>query len=162
MPIRKHTVAEALVHQEGDGYAHVGDTIQQIRSGLVIATQPIVATEILASSDHVGQNSTLYFYEGFPMPVSKTVTGTSIGPSGVVRINFSDGNQRELAGGHAEGVDIADALDADGDYAERILIAKAYRHSPDGTGLNDIIGSTVTIDSSADVPIQFTPSNELQ
>lgn len=88
----------------------------------------------------------------------KTVTGVSVAQSGIVRFNFSDGSQRELASGHSDGVALAVGLDANDQLAEDILIAKAYRHSPDGTALADVVGSTCTIDTAAEVPIQVNLS----
>lgn len=83
----------------------------------------------------------------------KTAVAVSVAAAGTVRFDFSDGNQREIDN-HAAGVVLANDLDANEQLAENVLIAKAYRHSPDGTALADIIGSTCTIDTAAENPIQ--------
>lgn len=93
--------------------------------------------------------------------VAKTVTNVEVGPSGQVYFTFSDGSQREMAG-HSAGLSVAQAIDADADLVERLLIAKAYRHSPDGTALADIIGSTIVIDTNAESPVQFNFSQAVQ
>ncbi len=161
MPLRKNTTVAPLLHQDGDQYARSGNSIQQIRGGSVIATQPIARTEKLTVSDHVGPRPTSVFYEEYAVATAKTLTNVEVLGSGTVRITFND-NQVELSGGHTEGVQVADQLDANGQLAESIIIAKMYRHSPDGTALDDAIGSSVPIDSIADTPIVFTPSNGLE
>lgn len=163
MPIRKYTIADPLIHVAGDQYVRVGDELRQMRGTTIVATRDLTEAtkEVLTESDHIGPKETIHFYEEFAVATAKTLTNVSVAGSGAIIVTFND-NQVELSGGHADGVAMADALDANGSLAEQILIAKMYRHSPDGTGIEDAIGSSVLIDSQADTPIVYTPSNELE
>lgn len=162
MPIRKYTIADPLLHVAGDQYARVGSELRQMRGATVVATRDLseATKEVLTDSDHIGPSQTTAFYEEFAVATAKTLTNVSVSGAGAIIVTFND-NQVELSGGHADGVAIAEALDANGALAEQILIAKMYRHSPDGTDIGDAIGSSVLVDSQADTPIVYTPSNEM-
>lgn len=157
--IREFTVDPPFAHQGGDVYAREGFTIRQIRNGAIVDTRTTVGT-VLTAQVHVGDSQVTTFFEEMG-PVTKTVTNVGVGAGTEVVFTFSDGNQRAV-GSHALGVELANEFDADAAMAERALIAKAYRHSPDGTDIDAIIGSTITVDSYAETPIQFNLSQAVQ
>lgn len=163
MPIRKYSLAVPMTRQTGDEFRFVGKRIEQWVGAMKVDERDLSqeASVILEQPETFGAATVQSVYLEQPMATSKTCTGVSVGATGIVRFTFSDGSQPEVPS-HADGVQLASDLDANASLAENLLIAKAYRHSPDGTSLDDIIGSTVTIDTSADTPIQYNPSVAMQ
>lgn len=164
MSIRKYTLPTPFSRLPGDEIRIVGNRVDVIRGGLVVQTWNLtsLASELLTAAAFVGGSELNSIFVESRYMALKTLTGWQVNEtSGVVTAKFSDGNQIEF-GTHADGLAMADALDANGSLAETILIATAYRHSPDGTALADAIGSTCAIDTAAaSNPIIFTPSPEL-
>lgn len=159
MPYRKIDFSPPFVQQVGDIFPidFAAGKIFQLRAGAVIAERHLALPGLslgdnppatFAGSVH----SVVYYQETRPM--TKTVTNVSVGGTGLVTFKFSDGQSRDVPT-HADGVALADTLDVDGNLTENLLIAKAYRHSPDGTDLQAIVGSTATIDTAAANPVQF-------
>ncbi len=165
MPIRKYTLPMPFSRLPGDEIRIVGNRVDLIRGGLVVETWNLssLASELLTAAAFVGGSEIDAFYLENRYMALKTLTGWSVNETtGIVTAKFSDGNNIEI-GTHADGVAMADALDANGGLAETILIATAYRHSPDGTALADAIGSTCSIDTAATAhPIIFTPSDGIE
>lgn len=143
----------------GDLLNVVGNTLQLIRGGLVVATrslgpaisfatQPIAASQTLTHAIH---------FRKTPMPsVSATITNTTINQStGVVRVNFSSGDQREFADFAALQA-VADAIDTDPAKAQDLAILALVRRSPDGSNLDVCNGMGVTIDGAANQPVAYS------
>lgn len=76
--------------------------------------------------------------------------------SGAVTFSFSSGNNIELADWAAVG-QVADEVDAAPDFAEKILMAKAFRASPDGANKTNQVGAMVSVNCLADTPVDYTP-----
>lgn len=164
MPIRKYSLAVPFEWQTSDSLVMRGTVAEQWRSGVKIDSRNLAAemSEQLIVPELVGGNVVQSIYVENRYMALKTLTGWQVNETtGIVTAKFSDGNNIEI-GTHADGVAMADALDANGSLAETVLIATAYRHSPDGTALADAIGSTCAIDTAAaSNPIIFTPSPDL-
>ena len=154
---REVPLVPSFTAQAGDsvGFDPATQTAYVLRGGVRVAEWALVGpgTPLPPSQFEGPQNLTRVIYFRSRHMAVKTCTGVSVGGSGSVTFKFSDGNQRELTN-HAAGVELANDLDSNDALAENILIAKAYRHSPDGTALADVIGSTCTIDTAAENPIQ--------
>ncbi len=75
--------------------------------------------------------------------------------TGVVRMKFSSGSEVELADWQDASA-IADSIDANTEYAEKLLIGKSYRASPDGVNKTTQVGAAVSANLLADVPIVYT------
>jgi hypothetical protein len=75
--------------------------------------------------------------------------------TGAVTFTFSSGNNNEYADWDAVSA-VADSLDADPTFAEKLLVAKAFRSSPDGANKTTQVGASVSINALADVPVVYT------
>lgn len=78
--------------------------------------------------------------------------------TGAIIIDFSSGTQLEIADWAAVG-EIANSIDATPELAERILLGKAYRASPDGANKTTQIGASVSVNLLASEPIVYTPAD---
>ena len=75
--------------------------------------------------------------------------------TGVIIVDFSSGTQLEFASWEAVG-EIAANIDSTPELAEKILLGKAYRASPDGTNKTTQIGASVSTNLLAAEPIVYT------
>jgi hypothetical protein len=75
--------------------------------------------------------------------------------TGAVTFRFSSGNQVEYGSWEDCGV-VADAIDATPDYAEKLLVMKAFRASPDGANKTTQVGASVSVNGLADTPVVYT------
>lgn len=75
--------------------------------------------------------------------------------TGAIVFRFSSGNQLELPSWESVG-EIADAVDSVPDMAEKVLMLKAFRASPDGANKTTQVGASVSINGLADTPVVYT------
>ena len=75
--------------------------------------------------------------------------------TGTVTFSFSSGNNLELSSWESAG-QMANSLDANSEFAEKALIAKAFRASPDGANKTTQVGASVSVNFLADVPVVYT------
>lgn len=99
----------------------------------------------------------VYFWERDPMPsVSATITNSTINQStGLVRINFSSGDQREFSDFAALQA-VAEGIDSSVEMAQDLAILALVRRSPDGSNLDVCNGMCVTIDGAASQPVSYS------
>lgn len=143
----------------GDVLNITGNTLQLIRHGNVVATRTLGAETTFATQP-IADSQTLTHVIHFrrtPVPsVSATITNTTINQaSGVVRVNFSSGDQREFADFAALQA-VADAIDTDPAKAQDLAILALVRRSPDGSNLDVCNGMGVTIDGAANQPVAYS------
>ena len=153
---REIEVTPPLNRQPGDVYEFTDGVLQQYRDGDLIEERMLGPGVPFTPGVETGTGllSTVYFFKARKTMAVATATNVTLAASGTLRYDFSDGSQRELAGGVVDAIALADALDSNVELAQNLIIAKSVRHSPDGTALADIIGSSCTIDTAAATPIQ--------
>lgn len=158
MPIRKFTIEPPFDHQSGDIYAREGNAIRQIRGGLTIDTRTVGQGSLLTTQVHVGGSNVTEFFEEQNMP-GQNVSCTKVTEnqtSGSVTFSFSSGSNLEFANWEAVGA-IADSIDATPEIAEKVLIMKSFRSSPDGANKTNQVGAMVSVNGLADTPVDYTP-----
>jgi hypothetical protein len=142
----------------GDTAVVVGSQVIITRAGQVVEVRSLGAESVVPiestrdeTIDHV-----LYFKEqkmpGQNVSVVRVFENQS---SGSVSFQFSSGTVTELPDWEAAGV-IADEVDAIPDLAEKILIGKAFRGSPDGANKTNQVGASLGCNLLADIPIVYT------
>jgi hypothetical protein len=157
VPIRKYTIDPPFTHQSGDTYAREGNILKQIRGGITVDARTVSTGPLLTSQEHIGGGQVTAFYEEHNMP-GQNVSCTKVTENqttGSVTFSFSSGNNTELSDWAAAG-QIADQVDAVPDFAEKLLIAKAFRASPDGANKTTQVGASVSMNCLADVPAVYT------
>lgn len=150
--------------QAGDRFEinHTTGVVSLIRAGVVHSTY---------ASDYPGTNQGEFPpeppHDGYRRPLyakEKPVAGQNVSMTGVmenattgaVTLKYSNGNQSEYASWDDVGA-LADQLDATPEFAERLLAAKAYRNSPDGSNKVNQVGASVSVNANADFPVVYTP-----
>jgi hypothetical protein len=156
--IRKYAFSPAIQRQAGDTFVRNGRWFEQWRAGNKIkqwdlATTPYIDVDPFES---FGNTITKVFLEHHMPGQNVSLIGVVENPStGVVRMKFSSGNEVELADWQ-DAAAIADGIDSNTEYAEKLLIGKSYRASPDGVNKTTQVGAAVSANLMADVPIVYT------
>lgn len=145
--------------QAGDVITHVAGTLLVTRAGVVVATRILgPTTSIQAIVDTDETITSAIFLKDNPMP-GQNVSCTKVQENqntGSVTFSFSSGNNTELPNWEAA-ADAAASVDANPEFAEKILIGKAYRASADGANKTTQVGASVSVNLEADVPVVYTP-----
>jgi hypothetical protein len=148
-------------------YFEVDQTAQQIKHKRGTAT---VATYGASSwpGENLGEFPPYKPFAGVfkvVYPKEKRMPGTNValtnirfGSGDAIIADFSNGNQRELPGGLPDLASVANTVDTNDSLAEDILLAMAYRSSPDGANLGAMIGAQVAINCANGVadPVVYT------
>lgn len=143
----------------GDVVDVVGSTITQRRGNTVIATRQI-ASGIpfpVGTVQKAGSLTEVLVFEQRIMP-GQQVTMTRVRENqttGAVIIDFSSGTETEYAS-WADLEQIANQVDGLPEFAEKLLLAKAFRESPGGENKTTQIGASVGVNCLADVPVTYT------
>jgi hypothetical protein len=157
VPIRKYTIDPPFAHQGGDTYAREGNILKQIRGGITVDARTVSSGPLLTAQEHIGGGQVTAYYEEQRMP-GQNVSCTKVTENqttGAVTFSFSSGTNLELSDWAAVGF-IADSLDGTPEFAEKILMLKAYRASPDGANKTNQVGAAVSINGLADTPVVYT------
>ena len=154
--MRKVTVSPPLMRKPGDEFALVPGKIQQWRGGNLIAERTIdVLGSPVVTNDFFG-TSIGHFYLEQVMGVSATITNVTINQvTGQINTVFSDGQGRQYSN-WADFVAQRGGLDADNELCRSLLELRLLGVTPDGSNLDALNGSTVTIDRQAATPVQFS------
>ena len=143
----------------GDRIEIVGNEVRIIRGGEIIATANLGPEIPIQSGDVTTTRiiASLFFAKVKLMPGQNvSCTGvTENNTTGAVTFKFSNGDQDEYANWAACG-DVADEMDAQPDFPKKVLIAKAFRSSPDGANKTNQVGAQVSINALADSPVVYT------
>jgi hypothetical protein len=100
----------------------------------------------------------VYYEKEKPMP-GQNVSMTGVmenSTTGAVTLKYSNGTNSEYASWADVGA-LADSVDANSEFAEKILAAIAYRNSPDGTNKENQVGASLSVNVAANVPVVYTP-----
>lgn len=154
--INKYTINPPIVKQAGDVIKIVGKRLEQWRGPMLIRSVDLTAPQKLLEIATVGGEviSELFLEVGMP---GQNVSMTQVRENqttGVIIVDFSSGTQLEFASWDAVG-EIAANIDSTPDLAEKILLGKAYRESPDGTNKTTQIGASVSTNLLAANPIVY-------
>lgn len=155
--INRFTIDPPLVKLAGDVVAINGRTLQQWRDGQLVRSVNLVEPERLETVETVGSETITSLYLEVGMP-GQNVSMTQVRENqstGVIIVDFSSGTQLEFANWEAVG-EIAANIDSTSDLAEKILLGKAYRESPDGTNKTTQLGASVSTNLLAANPIVYT------
>lgn len=159
MPIRKHTIDPPFTHQSGDQYFAEGKTVEHVRTGIVIDSRTYdqyFSLHRVELTELVGGPSIDRFYWEYHMPgINVSITNVRELASGAVLIDYSNGTQNEYTDWASVGA-VADEIDASPIFAEKLLAAKSFRASPDGSNKTTQIGASVSVNGLADVPVVYT------
>lgn len=155
--INKYTISPPIVKQAGDIIKIVGKTLEQWRDNVLIRSVNLNEAEKLTEVETVGGEviSELFLEVGMP---GQNVSMTQVRENqttGVIIVDFSSGSQLEFPSWEAVG-EIAASIDSTSDLAEKILLGRAYRESPDGTNKTTQIGASVSTNLLAANPIVYT------
>lgn len=148
-----------MQRQPGDVFILNGHTYEQWRGGNLIDSRDLsqMTVIVLTQDDHFGASevSTLYLEKNMPGQNVSCTGVTENQNTGAVTFKFSSGNNIEFADWAAVG-QIADALDAGPEFAEKVLLLKAFRASSDGANKTTQVGASVSVNGLADVPVIYT------
>lgn len=132
-------------------------SIEQWRGGALIATATLAIIEQVTAIQVVGGEKLDSIFLEVAMP-GQNVSMTNVRENqntGAISISFSSGTNVEFGSWEAVG-EIADSIDSTPDLAEKILLGKAFRASPDGTNKTTQIDASVSTNLLASVPIVYT------
>ena len=151
------TISPPLSLQAGDVVREIGGQIVVTRGGVVVETRSLGAMTQITSSVDVNQTvQSAIFLKVNPMPGQNvSCTSVKVGVNDSVTFGFSSGTQLELVD-WAAAEQMANEIDSTTDLAEKILIGKAFRASPDGANMTTQIGAQVSVNLLADNPIVYT------
>jgi len=155
--INKYTFNPPLIKQPGDTFRVIGKYLEQWRGDVLVRRAQLVAPVELQWFESVGGEviETLYLEAAMP---GQNVSMTNVRENqstGIIIVDFSSGNQIEFADWAAVG-EIANGIDSAPDLAEKILLGKAFRASPDGANKTTQIGASVSTNLLASEPIVYT------
>ena len=155
--INKYTINPPIVKQAGDVIKIVGRVLEQWRNNVLVRSVNLSEAEKLTEIQSVGGEiiSELFLEVGMP---GQNVSMTQVRENqttGAIIVDFSSGTQLEFPNWEAVG-EIAANIDSTSDLAEKILLGKAYRESPDGTNKTTQIGASVSTNLLAANPIVYT------
>lgn len=156
--IRKFTFPAPVSYINGDTFEKQSGLLLQKRGNAIVQawqlsqleSQPVETFEIIGD-----QITSLYLETTMP---GQNVSMTNVRENqttGVIIVDFSSGTQLEFAS-WADVGSIADNIDAIPELAEKILLGKAYRASPDGTNKTTQIGASVSTNLLASEPVVYT------
>lgn len=154
--ISKYTIDPPIVKQAGDEIKIVGKRLEQWRGLVLIRSVDLTAPQKLTDIGQVGGEtiSELFLEVGMP---GQNVSMTQVRENqttGVIIVDFSSGTQLEFPNWEAVG-EIAASIDSTPDLAEKVLLGKAFRESPDGTNKTTQIGASVSTNLLAANPIVY-------
>jgi hypothetical protein len=154
--INRFTIDPPIVKQSGDVITIVGKRLEQWRDDVLLRVVDLTAPQKLTDIATVGGEtiSELYLEVGM---IGQSVTMTNVRENqntGAIIVDFSSGTQLEFANWEAVG-EIAANIDSTSDLAEKILLGKAYRESPDGTNKTTQLGASVSTNLLAANPIVY-------
>jgi hypothetical protein len=156
--IRKYQFPTPVNYVAGDQFERAAGRLFQLRNDVVIASwrlRDLQSTQV-SNFEIIGNKINSLFME-VDMP-GQNVSMTNVRENqttGVILVDFSSGTQLEFQSWEAVG-EIADNLDSTPDMAEKILLGKAFRASPDGTNKRTQIGASVSTNLLASEPIVYT------
>lgn len=160
--IRRYTFNPPINRQAGDSFERAGRYLIQKRGVNIVGTWDLLQTPSQSVDDFEASGSsisTLYLEVNMP---GQNVSMTNVRENqatGVIIVDFSSGTQLEFANWEAVG-EIANNLDATPDLAEKILLGKAYRASPDGTNKTTQVGASVSVNLLANEPVVHTGASQ--
>jgi len=149
-----------LITEPSDEIKIVGKKLEQWRNGLLIRVVDLVASEKLTELVSIGGEIINELFLEVSMP-GQNVSMTQVREqtNGSIIVDFSSGTQLEFSNWEAVG-SIADDLDSTSVFAEKILLGKAYRASPDGTNKTTQVGASVSVNLLANEPIVHTRAGQ--
>lgn len=166
MPYRELMLAPALPRSSvlpGDVFPidFSNSQVMWIRGAAVLRTFAVTLPGAnLGNTPPVPPNSpnvSIVYFQEVRMP-GQNVSCTRVvenQTTGAVTFNFSSGNNIEYPDWSAVG-QVADSFDAVPDIAEKLLVAKAFRASPDGANKTTQVGASVSVNGLADTPVVYT------
>lgn len=163
MPYRRIDISPPFTVAVGDLFPidYGARKVFQIRGGLVIAERTIALPGVLIGETppamEVGSFESVLYFEVPKMP-GQNVSCTKVQENqttGSVTFSFSSGNNIEYESWEAVGL-VAESIDAEPAFAEKLLVAKAYRMSPEGANKTNQVGASVSVNGLADTPVVYT------
>jgi len=158
---RKAPLAESFTNKIGDFVVQDGTTLKLIRNGQVVLTREALDEQ---SSPWVPQplqevhtfEEVIYFRSNPMQGVTATLVNvTQNQTTGEIAAFFSDGAQLTFAD-WATFTGEAAVMDSDPATAQKLLLCKLYRATPDGSNLDALNGANCTIDGSSSAIVSFS------
>jgi hypothetical protein len=159
--IRKYQFPTPVNYVAGDQFERAAGRLFQLRNDVVIASwrlRDLQSTQV-SNFEIIGNRIQSLFME-IDMP-GQNVSMTNVRENqttGSITVSFSSGSNIEFPDWGAVG-EIADAIDSTSELAEKILLGKAFRASPDGTNKTTQIGASVSTNLLASEPIVYTEAD---
>lgn len=143
----------------GDTFVEVAGGWQQKRGATLVATflRINMARAILAAPVFINSSTRFAFYKEEQM-AGQNIAMTAVAKddsTGSITYSFSNGAEKEFASFAAVKDSVA-YIDTTPDVAIDTLIAKSVKNSPDGTNLENMVGASMAINLSADIPFVLT------
>lgn len=154
--ISKYTINPPIVKQAGDVIKIVGKTLEQWRNNALIRSVNLDEAEKLTDISSVGGEVIRELFLEVGMPGQNvSMTNVREQSNGSIIVDFSSGSQLEFGSWEDVGA-VAASIDSTPELAEKILLGKAYRSSPDGANKTTQIGASVSTNLLASEPIVYT------
>jgi hypothetical protein len=158
--IEEYIFPSAIDANAGDVFEILSGMLTQKRDGLIIKSWDLktLRRQQVETVKIVGNKITSLILER-SMP-GQNVSMTKVRENqqtGTIYIDFSSGSQHEFESWEAVG-EIANSIDSTPDLAEKILLGKAFRASPDGTNKTTQVDASVSTNLLAAEPIVYTPA----
>lgn len=158
--LQQLTLNPPMQRQSGDTIKRNGGRLEQWRGTRLVASWSLASAQTIEQAYAVGTTITNLILEvGMP---GQNVSMTSVSENqttGAITVGFSSGSNFEFPS-WADLGQTADNLDSTPDFAEKILLGKAYRASPDGVNKTTQIGASVSVNLLANEPIVYTGADE--
>lgn len=164
MPYRELTLDPPFAVLAGDRFPvdRSTSTIYQIRGTAIVDSRVVSFPGALIGETPAAESDGVFgrilIWEEHRMPgVTISITKIRRGTAEQVYVDFSNGDQLPFET-LADVASVADEVDASVTIAQKILIMKMIRESPDGAKLGAAEGSQVSINGSAGVtePVVYT------
>lgn len=151
-------VSPPLTVQPGDILQQIGNQLVVTRYGVVIETRDLsgaVPLDPSITDQQTLTNAVFVRFKNMPGQNVGLVRVTENNTTGKVTFHFTNGSSSEIESWTAVG-DIADKIDANPTFCEELLMARAYRRSPDGAHKTNMVGGGVTSNLLQDIPVVVT------
>lgn len=145
--------------QVGDEVLQDGNQLTVIRAGVVVATRTLsgIGSVVDCPVEAEQSVSSVLYFRSYPV-VGQNVSLINVQENqttGVITLTYSNGTSQEYDDWAAVGL-VADSIDSNPAFAEKLLAALSFRRSPDGSNKTTQVGASVSINGLADVPFVYT------
>jgi hypothetical protein len=155
---RQQLLDEPALVLPGDVVRVIGNQIVITRGNVVVGTRQLIGeSEPVAGLNEAETVYRAIFWRAKPVPgINQVLTEVrKSATTGIITIFFSNGESREYADFETMRAAV-EYLDTNNETAQDALVLRLVRRSPEGTDLENQVGSSCSINFDAAVPIVIT------